>query len=112
MNEKVINILNHYTENIAVCTIDILSKMDKNTDKNTPEYRTLRRWFTDFITAYGNIMMSNSIVPLTLTLSYFFDHVFPMIANKDNQDNLELALTIKDDLGIMHREMERYIDQL
>lgn len=108
MNEKVVNTLNKYTENIAVCTIDILSKMDKN----TPEYIMLRRWFTDFITAYGNIMKSNSIVPLTLTLSYYFDHVIPKITDKDNEDNYALVMTIKDDLGYMYREFDEYLNQL
>lgn len=105
MNEKVVNTLNKYTENIAVCTIDILSKMDKN----TPEYKTLRRWYTDFIQAYGNIMNTGSIVPLTLTLNHYFDHVFRKISN---EDNLELALTIKDDLGYMHRCLKDYLDEL
>ena len=105
MNEKVVNTLNNYTENIAVCTIDILTKMDKN----TPEYKKLRWWYTDFIQAYGNIMMTGSIIPLTLTLSHYSDYVVPKISN---EDNLVLVLTINDDLGYMYRCLKEYLDEL
>ena len=107
MNEKVINTLNYYTKNITINIVELLSKMDKK----SPEYKLVRRWFSDYVLAYGTTLLTDSRVPLTLSIDYYFDHIIPKIKNGD-EDNDIIVMSIKDGLGYIYRTLDELSENM
>lgn len=101
MKQQDIVKLNYYTKIVTINTIELLAIMDKI----TPEHKLVKRWFSDFVIAYGTTLLTDSKVPLTLSIDYYVDHVIPNIKNGD-EDNDGMVMSIKDGLGYIYRTLD------
>lgn len=107
MKQQDIVKINYYTKNITINTVELLSTMDKK----SPEYKLVRRWFSDYVLAYGTTLSTDSKVPLTLSIDYYFDHVIPKIENGD-EDNDIIVMSIKDGLGYIYRTLDELTENM